>query len=130
MIEYKCKYYSRICCHSFDANEYLISLAKELQTIIAGRGVDGLSLSLYGQGDNGDFAEVKASGAGAKAVLIHAMTEERQDLPVILNVSADAPAEMLTSITDDIVVDVSGRFNLSVIMMKKEIAARDDERGY
>lgn len=124
---YNCQYYAEVCCDDFNANDYLKELAEEIRTGLADAGYDVPHLKLFGQRDNGDYCKVDLLGVNREVILTHAMDERCIDLPVVINTTSAADSVYLAKTIDKAILDVSGRYNLSVVVFYKECFGLNDE---
>ena len=124
---YNCQYYAEICCDDFDANEYLTALARRIRDRLKEKGYDVPHLKLFARREDGGFSKIDLLGVDRDVIVTHAMTGRCTDLPVVLNTTSAARSLDLAKIIDEAITDVSGRFNLSVVMYYKECFGLNDE---
>ena len=119
--EYYNQFYVKVCCNTFNANDYLTSLANMIKDSLKDEGFDVPHLKLFAQGDEGDFCKIDLLGIGQPVNITRAMSSpDREDLPVILNASAVCPAQNLERIIGSAIAETSGKFNLSVTVFFKQ----------
>jgi hypothetical protein len=124
---YNCQYYAEVCCDDFDADDYLTELAETVRTGLADAGYDVPHLKLFAQRENGDYCKVDLLGVNRGVILTHAMEGRCTDLPVVINTTSAADAAYLAGTIDKAVIDVSGRYDLSVVIFYKECFGLNDE---
>ena len=95
---YHCQYYASICCHDLDADQYLTVLAEAVRT------------------------RLTANGAAVSRLALHSEKEGQRcsELPVTLEAAAAMEPEALAEAVQEVILDVSGRFNLSVFFFRKD----------
>ncbi len=125
--EYNCQYYAEVCCDDFDANQYLTSLAEEIRSKLHSLGYDIPHLKLFAKSEDGDYSKVDLLGTGEDVILTHRMNSRQTSLPVVINTTARAKCIDLTKVIDQAILDVSGKFNLSVVIFYKESFGLNDE---
>ena len=124
---YNCQYYTEICCNDFDANEYLTDLAEEIRQKLKAKDYDTPHLKLFAQKEDGDYSKVDLLGTDREVIVTHAMKQRCVDLPVVLNTTSAADSVYLAKSIDEAIRDVSGRYNLSVVVFYKECFGLNDE---
>lgn len=124
---YNCQYYAEVCCDDFNPNDYLIELAEEIRRGLEDAGYDIPHLKLFGEKENGEYCKVDLLGVDREVILTHAMRERCIDLPVVINTTSAADSVYLAKTIDRAILDVSGRYNLSVIVFYKECFGLNDE---
>ena len=124
---YNCQYYTRVCCDDFSADDYLTDLAAEIQDKLREGGYDTPHLKLFGQREDGAYSKVDLLGVNREIIITHAMGGRCIDLPVVLNTTSAADPIDLTNIIDASILDVSGRYGLSVTVFYKESFGLNDE---
>ena len=127
MSEYNCQYYAEVCCETFDANDYLKDLAEEIGARLREKGCEIPHLKLFAQSGDGDICKADLLGAGRETVLTRKLKSRCTDLPVVINASAAAPSAVLASAIDKAILDVSGKYQLSVIIFYKECFGLTDQ---
>ena len=119
--EYYNQFYVKVCCGTFNANDYMIALANDIKARLILEGFDVPHLKLFAQGQNEDFCKVDLLGVKDDAKITRAMSEpNREDLPVVLNASAICPAQSLERIINSSIKNISGNFQLSVNVFFEE----------
>lgn len=124
---YNCQYYAEVCCDDFDVNDYLTDLALEIRDKLRAAGFDTPHLKLFAQGEDGDYCKADLLGVNRDVTLTHAMGHRCTDIPVVLNTTSAADSGYLGSAIDEAILDVSGRYNLSIIVYFKECFGLNDE---
>ncbi|MBQ6470298.1 MAG: GTPase (G3E family) [Lachnospiraceae bacterium] len=124
---YNCQYYAEVCCDDLDANAYLTELAEEIRDRLAEKGYDIPHLKLFAQSENGDYCKADLLGVKEEVILTRKMKHRCVDLPVVLNTTSAADPVYLAKTIDESIRDVSGRYNLSVVVFYKECFGLNDE---
>ena len=117
---YNCQYYTEVCCNDFDANDYLTDLACRIKDGLKEQGYDVPHLKLFAQREDGAYSRADLLGVDKEVILSHRMEGRCVDLPVVINTTSAAAAPDLSGIIDQAIDDVSGLYNLSVVIYFKE----------
>ena len=120
MSEYNMQYYAEVCCHHFDGNFYLMDLAKTVQRGILEAGYEIPHLKLLAWGAEGDYGKADLLGTDRPVEIVKRFETPCREIAVILNGSASCPGEKLDQIITGAVEQVSKRYQLSLMIYKKE----------
>lgn len=120
MSEFYVQYYATVCCNDFDGSAYLRSLAQDIQSGVKAAGGEIPHLKLLAWEPEGDYGKADLLGVDRPIEMVKAFTRPCTELAVMLNASAACPSETLEAIMTRAVEDVSRRYNLSVMIFKKE----------
>lgn len=124
---YNCQYYTEVCCDDFDANDYLADLACRIRDGLREKGYDVPHLKLFAQREDGAYSRVDLLGVDKDVILTHRMEGRCIDLPVVLNTTSAANSLGLAKIIDQAITEVSGEYNLSVVIFYKECFGLNDD---
>ena len=123
MSELYIQYRAVVCCDDFDANAYLASLAALIQKRIAGAGREIPHLKLLAWDSEGDYAKLDLIGTERDIEISHRFRSPATAIAVLLNASAECPAEVLEDISLDALYEVSDKYQLELQIFKKETLA-------
>lgn len=102
--EYRTQFYVKVCCGTFNANNYLSELSKSIEAGLKDESFNVSQMKLYAHGEESSLLS----------------EPDREDLPVVLNVSASCPAQVLERIVASAVGNISEEFQLSATIFSKE----------
>ncbi len=120
MSEYYLQYHAVVCCNDFDGNAYLMDMAEAVQTGVREAGHEIPHLKLLAWEPEGDFGKVDLLGTGREIEVVHRFTKPCTELAVILNASADCPADALEALITGAARAVSERYQLERMIFKQE----------
>ena len=120
MSEYYLQYHAVVCCNDFDGNAYLMDMAEAVQTGVREAGHEIPHLKLLAWEPEGDFGKVDLLGTGREIEVVHRFTKPCTELAVILNASADCPADALEALITGAARAVSERYQLELMIFKQE----------
>ncbi len=123
MSEFYIQYRAVVCCDDFDGNAYLAQLAGLIQKRIAEAGYDIPHMKLLGWESEGDYAKLDLIGTDRKIEVNHIFQSPATAIAVLLNASADFPADILEGTILDALYEVSDEYQLEVQIFKKEALA-------
>ena len=118
--EHYLQYRAEVCCNDFDGNNYLLSLAEGIRAGIADCGFEIPHMKLLAWSPEGDYAKADLLGISRSVELPHRFTRPCTDLAVTLNASAACPPGKLNDLITAAVEQVSARFQLDVMIFRKE----------
>ncbi len=125
MSEYNLQYYATVCCNNFDGNAYLMDLAKAIQARSPG---EIPHLKLVAWEPEGDYGKVDVLGLNRPIEVSHPLGKPCTELAVVLNTSAVCNAKVLDSVITEAVEKISERYQLTVMVYKKECFGVTEER--
>ena len=120
MSEYYLQYHAAVCCNDFDGDAYLMDLAAAVQNGVREAGREIPHLKLLAWEPEGDFGKVDLLGTGREIQVVHRFTKPCTELAVILNASADCPADTLEALITGTTKAVSDRYQLELMLFKQE----------
>ena len=120
MSEYYLQYHAAVCCNDFDGDAYLMDLAAAVQNGVREAGREIPHLKLLAWEPEGDFGKVDLLGTGREIQVVHRFTKPCTELAVILNASADCPADTLEALITGTAKAVSDRYQLELMLFKQE----------
>ena len=120
MSEYYLQYHAAVCCNDFDGDAYLMDLAAAVQNGVREAGREIPHLKLLAWEPEGDFGKVDLLGTGREIQVVHRFTKPCTELAVILNASADCPADTLETLITGTAKAVSDRYQLELMLFKQE----------
>ena len=120
MCELYLQYHAVVCCNDFDGNAYLMALAEGVRDGVQAAGHEIPHLKLLAWEPEGDFGKVDLIGTGREIEVNHRFARPCTDIAVVLNASAACPADKLEEIVSDTVRDVSGQYQLELMIFKQE----------
>lgn len=120
MSEYYLQYHAAVCCNDFDGDAYLMDLAAAVQNGVREAGREIPHLKLLAWESEGDFGKVDLLGTGREIQVVHRFTKPCTELAVILNASADCPADTLEALITGTAKAVSDRYQLELMLFKQE----------
>ena len=123
MSEFYIQYRAVVCCDDFDGSAYLTQLAGLIQKRIAEAGQDIPHMKLLGWEREGDYAKLDLIGTDRKIEINHRFQSPATAIAVLLNASADCPADILEDTILDALYEVSDEYQLEVQIFKKEALA-------
>lgn len=118
--EYYMQYYAVVCCNTFDGNDYLMDMAKEIQAQIQESGWEIPHLKLLAWEPEGDFGKADLLGVDRPIEVSHRFANPCTQIAVILNASAACPPDLLEQLVTGAVQEVSARYQLELMIYKKE----------
>ncbi len=120
MSEFYIQYRAVVCCDDFDGNGYLAHLAGLIQKRIAHAGHDIPHMKLLAWESEGDYAKADIIGKDRGVEVSHRFGTSSTEIAVLLNASADCPADILENTILDALYEVSEKYQLEVQIFKKE----------
>ena len=126
MCESYLQYHTAVCCNDFDGNAYLLDMARAVQQGVKAAGHDIPHLKLLAWEPEGDFGKVDLLGIGREIEVTHRFERPCTELAVILNASADCPAEEWETLVTQTVKEVSDRYQLELLIFKQECFGMGD----
>ena len=120
MAEFYAQYYVTVCCNDFDGNSYLLALADAAALGIQAVGGEIPHLKLLAWEPEGDYGKADLLGTDRPVELTKAFSAPCTQLAVMLNASAACPSQALDRILTEAMEQVSGAFNLELVLYKKE----------
>jgi len=118
--EFYMQYYATVCCNSFDGSAYLSEMAENVRAAVSEINCDIPHLKLLGWSSEGDYGKADLIGINRPLQLSKCFERPCTELGVMLNASAVCPSDELDRIVADAVETVSRKFNLELIVFKKE----------
>ena len=118
--EFYLQYHATVCCNDFDGNAYLREIAALVQNEVRAAGYLIPHLKLLGWEPEGDFGRVDLIGTDRDIEVAHRFERPCTGIAVLLNASAACPADLLEQIAMNAVHTVSDRFQLELLVFKKE----------
>lgn len=119
--EYNLQYYAVVCCDTFDGNAYLQELGEEIQRRIQNvKNAEIPHLKLLAWTPEGDYGKYDLLGIGRPIVAAKQFQSPCRDLAAVLNTSAVCSDQQLDEIITRTVEEISEKYNLSLIIYKKE----------
>lgn len=118
--EYYIQYYAAVCCDDFDGNAYLLALAEAAQAGTKAQNAEIPHLKLLAWDSEGEYGKVDLLGMERPAEVNQTFCRPCTELAVVLNASAVCSAEVLDGILTGAVETVSQRYQLELIIYKKE----------
>ncbi len=120
MSEYYIQYYTVVCCNDFDGNDYLLTLAREIQSRMKEAGCEIPHLKLLAWEPEGDYGKVDLIGVHREIDVNKRFAKLCTELAVMLNASAACPSALLDSIMEQAQLVVTQQFNQTQTVYKKE----------
>lgn len=118
--EFYLQYHATVCCNDFDGNAYLREIAALVQNEVRAAGYLIPHLKLLAWEPEGDFGRVDLIGTDRDIEVAHRFERPCTGIAVLLNASAACPADLLEQIAMNAVHTVSDRFQLELLVFKKE----------
>ena len=123
MSELYIQYRAVVCCDDFDGTSYLACLAEDIAGRIRAAGRDIPHLKLLAWDDEGDYAKVDLIGTDRSIEINRCFQHPVTAVVVLLNASAECPADILENIALDALYEVSEKYRLELQIFKKEALA-------
>ena len=120
MSEFYLQYHAVVCCNDFDGNAYLAEMAKQVQAEIAAAGYKIPHLKLLAWEPEGDYGKVDLIGTDREIEVTHRFERPCTEIAVVLNTSAACPVDKLEEIVVNAVNTVSDKYQLELMVFKKE----------
>ncbi|MBE7017099.1 MAG: hypothetical protein E7420_02945 [Ruminococcaceae bacterium] len=120
MTELYIQYRAIVCCNDFDGTAYLSDLAERIAELIRAAGREIPHLKLLAWEGEGDYAKVDLIGAHRAVEINHRFRSPASAVAVLLNTSAECPADILEDIIFDALYSVSEKYRLELQIFKKE----------
>lgn len=120
MSEFYMQYYATVCCDDFSGNDYLMEMAKAIQSGIGNLKCEIPHLKLLAWEPEGDYGKADLLGVARPIEVTKEFARPCTELAVMLNCSAACPEEELERVMSEAVESVSEKFNLTVMTFKKE----------
>ena len=120
MSEYYLQYAATVCCDDFDGNAYLMDIAESVRDMVKAEGYEIQHLKLLAWETEGDYGKVDLIGTGRDIEVTHRFEKPCTSIAVILNSSAECPADTLDHIVTEAVMRNSGKYQLELFINKKE----------
>ena len=120
LCEYYLQYHAAVCCNDFDGTAYLKDLAERIQEAVCAAGFEIPHMKLLAWEPEGDFGKVDLLGIGRPVEISRSFEKPCTELAVILNTSAAIPFRLLDELADEAVKTVSDRYQLELMIFKKE----------
>lgn len=118
--EYNIQYYATVCCHTFDGNAYLMTLAEDIQRRIRELGAEIPHLKLLAWEPEGAYGKVDLLGITRPIEVNQRFEAPCTELAVVVNTSAVCPSGKLDAAITGAVEAVSKKYQLEVVVYKKE----------
>lgn len=118
--EFYIQYYAAVCCNDFDGNNYLIDMAKTIQTSIREAGFEIPHLKLLAWEPEGTYGKADLLGVERPVEVSKHFEKPCTELAVMLNASAACPSTYLDEIMTNTIETTSEQYNLSLMIYKKE----------
>ena len=118
--EYNIQYYATVCCNDFDGNAYLMELAQSVQSEIREQPWEIPHLKLLAWEPEGAYGKADLLGKTRAIEVNQTFDRPCTELAVVLNASAVCPSETLDKILTGAVESVSAKFQLELMIYKKE----------
>lgn len=118
--EYNIQYYATVCCHNFDGNAYLTTLAEAIRSNIQKLDAEIPHLKLLAWEPEGDYGKADLLGTVRPIEVSRHFTHPCTEMAVVLNASALCPSDKLDAVITGAVEHVSKEFQLELIVYKKE----------
>lgn len=126
MSEYYIQYYASVCCNDFDADAYLVDMAKAIQSGIRNAGFEIPHLKLLAWEPEGDYAKADLLGVDRPIEVTKRFDRPCTELAVMLNASAACPSSVLDKIMTRTAETISEHYDLSLMIYKKECFGMGD----
>ena len=120
MSEFYLQYHAVVCCDDFDGNAYLADMAEKVREEIRASGNEIPHLKLLAWEPEGDFGKVDLIGTDRPIEITHRFEKRCKDIAVLLNASADCPADRLEAIVTSAAETVSEAYQLELMIFKSE----------
>ncbi len=121
--EFYIQYRAVVCCRDFDADAYLLDLARSVREQIRSAGFAIPHLKLLAWDADGNFGKADLIGTDRDIEVPHRFGSPCTDIAAVLNASAACPADRLEQIILHAVDTVSDRYQLERTVFKKESLA-------
>ena len=118
--EYFIQYHATVCCNDFDGNGYLKELAGQISKGIAAQGAEIPHAKILAWEPEGDYGKADLLGTDREIELTRSFSAPCTELAVMINASATCGEKELDGIITSAVHEVSDRFQLEIMIFKKE----------
>ena len=119
LTEYYLQYHAQVCCDDFDGTEYLMDMARMVQSALHAGGHEIPHMKLLAWEPEGDFGKVDLLGVDRVIEITRRFKRPCTGIAVVLNANAVCPAGKLDEIIMDTVNEVSRRYQLELMIFKK-----------
>ena len=120
LTEYYLQYHAQVCCNNFDGTEYLSDMAHTVQARLKAGDFEIPHMKLLAWEAEGDYSKVDLLGTDRPVEITRRFERPCTEIAVILNANAACPAARLDEIISETVKSVSSRYQLELIVFKKE----------
>ncbi len=120
MSEFYLQYHAVVCCDDFDGNAYLMDIAEKVKADISVSGQEIPHLKLLAWEPEGDYGKVDLIGTERPVEVTHRFEKRCRDIAVLLNASGESPADKLEEIVTAAAEEVSGKYQLELMIFKSE----------
>ena len=117
---YNSKFYVKVCCGSFDGNDFLADLVESIGEKLKNEHINIRHLKVSGEGMDGTACKISLLGVDYDIEFDSRLGEPCIDLPVIINARAVCQAELLNEIMDEALDEVAKKYNLDTIIFFTE----------
>ena len=117
---YNRKFYVKVCCGSFDGNNFLVDLVESIREKLKKEHRNVLHLKVYAEGIDGTACKISLLGMDYDMELDSRLGELCIDLPIIINARVVCEAELLNEIMDEALDEVAKKYNLDTIIFFTE----------
>ncbi len=118
--EFYLQYHAVVCCDDFDGSAYLLEIAEQVREGIRASGGDIPHLKLLAWEPEGDYGKADLIGTDREIRLTRPFERPCRDIAVLLNASADCPADRLEAVVTAAAEAASAKYQLEMMVFKSE----------
>ena len=121
--EFYIQYYAEVCCETFDGNAYIKEIGQRIQEKIAARGSEIPHLKLLAWEPEGDYAKFDVLGKDREIECTSSFKAPCRSIAVVINTSAMCASDALDKLINDVIEEISEKYQLTLMTYKKECFA-------
>ncbi len=118
--EYYLQYHAAVCCNDFDGNAYLSDLAEEILRRVREADCEIPHGKLLAWASEGDYGKADLMGVDRPIEFPHCFVRPCTEIAVVINISAACPDETLDRILENSVKRISDRYQLDLLIFRKD----------